>query len=176
MVFNLIVTHEPGLDNYRWARNQMRQIVGEGLRYVTSYQSVILYDVDSDPHEVAGEVRESLKGVGTPIIRVIPVDAVAEPFIEEVVDVLKDLAPRLPEGKAFRVTLEGHLYIKGEEGPVRRLHTAESVREIAKIFSNPVNLENPEYVVYVKVVRYFRRRRKAAVSILKPSELKRVAF
>ncbi len=175
-MFNLIITHEPGLDNYRWARNQIRQLIGEGLRYVSSYQSVILYDTDLDPHDVALKLRTSLKGVGTPIIRVIPIDEVVEPYLDEVIEAVKHLLPRLPTGVSFRITIEGHLFGKGEEGRIKRLHTREAVEEIAKYVDNPVNLDNPGRIIYVKVVRYLRRRRKAGVSILTPEELRRVSL
>jgi len=176
VVFSLIVTHEPGIDNYRWARNQLRQIVGTKLRYVSSYQSVILYDLDEDPHEVAREIREALKGVGTPIIRVIPVDYVTDPYINDVVEVVKEsIAPKIPEGTKFRVTLEGHLYAVREDGSRVRMHTIDAVREIAKYIDRPVDLENPELIVFVKVVKYMRGRRKAGISLLKPEELRRVS-
>jgi len=174
-VFNLIVTHEPGLDNYRWARNQLRQLLGESIRYVGSYQSVILYDVDEDPHEVATRLRNTLKGSGTPIIRIIPIDYVSDPYINDVAEVVKGLATKLPEGASFRITLEGHLYYRGEDGKLRRMHTLDSIKELAKYVDNPVNLENPQYVVYVKVVRYFRGRRKAGISLVKPEEISRVS-
>ncbi len=176
MTFSLIVTHEPGLDNYRWVRNQLRQITGGKLRYVSSYQSVVLYDVDEDPHEVAAQIRRALKGVGTPIIRVIPVDYVAEPEIDEVCEVVKEfIAPKVPEGVKFRVTLEGHLLGRGEDGRLRRLHTIDSVRRVAALIDRPVDLENPDVILFIKVVRYMRWRRKAAVSLLKPEELERVS-
>ncbi len=176
MVFSLIVTHEPGIDNYRWARNQLRQIAGTKLRYVSSYQSVILYDLDEDPHEVAREIREALKGVGTPIIRVIPIDYVTDPYISDVVEVIKEsIAPKIPEGTKFRVTLEGHLYVVREDGSRVRMHTIDAVREIARYIDRPVDLENPELVVLVKVVKYMRGRRKAGISLLKPEELRRVS-
>ena len=176
MVFSLIVTHEPSIDNYRWARNQLRQIAGTKLRYVSSYQSVILYDLDEDPHEVAREIREALRNVGTPIIRVIPVDYVTDPYVDDVVEVVKEnIAPKIPERTKFRVTLEGHLYRVREDGYRVRMHTIDAVREIAKYIDRPVDLKNPELIVFVKVVKYMRGRRKAGISLLQPEELRRVS-
>ena len=106
MVFNLIITHEPGLDNYRWARNQIRQLIGEGLRYISSYQSVILYDVDEDPHEVARRLREALSGQATPIIRAIPIDYVTQPYIDDVEEVVKEISDKIPPQHTFRITLK----------------------------------------------------------------------
>jgi len=174
-VFNLVITHEPGLDNYRWARNQIRQLVGEGLRYISSYQSVILYDVDKDPHEVAKRIREALGGQATPIIRAIPIDYVVDPYIERVEEIVKDLAGKIPEGVKFRITLEGHLYTM-EEGRRKRLHTIDSVNAFAKYIDRKVDLEHPDIILYIRVVKYMRGRRKAGIALLKPEELKRVSI
>ncbi len=176
MDFSLIVTHEPGIDNYRWVRNQLKQIVGDKLRYVSSYQSVILYDLDGDPHEVARQIREALKGVGTAVIRVIPVDYVTNPYIEEVCEVVREyIAPKIPEDSSFRITIEGHLMRSAGEGRYVRMHTIDAVKELAKYVDRPVNLENPDLIIYVKVVKYMRWRRKAGISLLKPEELMRVS-
>ena len=175
MVFNLIITHEPGLDNYRWARNQIRQLIGEGLRYISSYQSVILYDVDEDPHEVAKRLREALSGQATPIIRAIPIDYVTQPYIDDVEEVVKEISDKIPPQHTFRITLEGHLYML-VGGRRVRLHTIDSIRVLAKHIDREVNLEHPDTVLYIKVVKYMRGRRKAGISLLKPEELKRVSL
>ncbi len=170
-MFNLIVIHEPGPDNWRWARNQLRQLLGAEGKIVASYQSVMLYLVEGDPHQVAERLRESLRGGGTPIIRVIPVDHVVDPYLDEVVEVVKNMVVRIPQNESFRVTLQGHLMSIDSEGRRKVMHSIDSIREIAKYVDRPVNLENPDWIVYVKVVRLLRGRRVAAVSLLKPIEL-----
>ncbi len=168
--FNLVIIHEPGPDNWRWARNQLRQVLGSEGRLFASYQSVMLYSVDGDPHQVADRLRESLKGA-TPVIRVIPVDHVVEPYLDSVVNVVKDLAVRMPEGSSFRITLQGHLIGEDLRGRRRLMHTIDSIREIAKYVDRPVDLESPDWVILIKVVRISRSRRAAAVALLKPAEL-----
>lgn len=175
MEFNLIVIHESGIDNYSWARNQVRQILGTRATYVSSYQSVILYKVDEDPHEVAKELREALAESGTPIVRIVPVDYVTEPVIDDVVEVIKELAPKIPENEPFRITLEGHLYSIREDGLKIRMHTIDAIRKLAEYIDRPVDLTNPLWVIYIRVVKFRRIRRKAAISLVKPEEIKRVS-
>ena len=173
--FNLIVIHEPGIDNYRWALNQVRQFLGNELVYVSSYQSVILFKVDGDPHEAASKLRESLKDAATPIIRVVPVDYVTDPFIDEVAEVVKELAQKIPEGETFRITLEGHLLAVREDNTKVRMHTIDAIRELAEYVDRPVDLTNPSWIIYIRVVKYMRIRRKAAISLVRPEEVARVS-
>ncbi len=170
-MFNLIVIHEPGPDNWRWARNQLRQILGTEGKILTSYQSVMLYLVEGDPHRVASKLRESLGGGGTPIIRVIPVDYVVDPYLDEVIEVVKSIATKIPQNESFRITLQGHLMSVDSEGRKIIMHSIDSIREIAKYIDRPVNLENPDWVVFIKIVKVMRGKRVAAVSLLKPHEL-----
>ena len=175
MEFNLIVIHEPGLDNYRWALNQVRQFLGNDVVYVSSYQSVILFKVPGNPHEVASKLRESLKDTATPVIRVVPVDFVTEPLIDEVAQAVRELAQKIPEGETFRITLEGHLLTVREDRSRVRMHTIDAIRELAEYVSRPVDLTNPSWVIYIRVVKYMRVRRKAAISLVKPEEVARVS-
>jgi len=172
--FNLVVIHEPGPENYSWARNQVRQILGPNIIFVSAYQSVILYKVDIDPHEAAGKIREVLKGSSTPIIRVVPVDYVTEPLIDEVVEAVKKLVPKIGNNETFRITLEGHLMSRRSDGSLVRMHSIDAIREIAKYVDRPVDLKNPSWIIYIRVVRYMRVRRKATISLVKPEEIARI--
>ncbi|MEM3948082.1 MAG: THUMP domain-containing protein [Zestosphaera sp.] len=116
-------------------------------------------------------LRAALKGSGTPIIRIIPVDHVVEPYVDEVADVVKEIATQIPEGSSFRITLQGHLISVCPDGRRRFMHSIDSIREIAKYVERPVNLENPDWVILIKVVKVSRGRRAAAVALLKPAEL-----
>ncbi|MEM1983155.1 MAG: hypothetical protein QXZ63_05785, partial [Sulfolobales archaeon] len=101
MEFNLMVIHEPGVDNYSWVRNYIKQLLGDRVEYVSSYQSVILYLVD-EPHSVAKLIKESLSNTSSPIIKVIPADYVVEPLIDKVSEAVKDLATKIPVNDTFR--------------------------------------------------------------------------
>ncbi|MEO3993861.1 MAG: THUMP domain-containing protein [Desulfurococcaceae archaeon TW002] len=170
-MFNLIVIHEPGPDNWRWARNQLRQLLGVEGRILTSYQSVMLYLVEGNPHQVAGKLRESLSGGGTPIIRIIPVDYVVDPYLDEVIEIVKNMVTKIPQNESFRITLQGRLMSVDSEGRKIVMHSMDSIKEIAKYIDRPVNLENPDWVVFIKIVKVMRGKKVAAVSLLKPHEL-----
>ncbi|MEM2444531.1 MAG: THUMP domain-containing protein [Sulfolobales archaeon] len=171
MEFNLMVIHEPGVDNYSWVRNYIKQLLGDRVEYVSSYQSVILYLVD-EPHSVAKLIKESLSNTSSPIIKVIPADYVVEPLIDKVSEAVKDLATKIPVNDTFRITLEGHLYYD-DEGFLKELGSNEAIKELAKYVDRPVKLDEPNWVIYVRVVRFRRILKKAIVSLLKPEDLKR---
>ncbi len=168
-----MVVHEPGVDNYSWVRNYVRQLLGDKVEYVSSYQSVILYLVD-DPRSAAKLIRESLTNTSSPIIKVIPIDYVVDPLIDKVSEAVKELANRIPLNEPFRITLEGHLLRNDEEGFVQELGSLEAIRELAKYVNRPVDLENPSWVIYVRVIRFRKVLKKAIVSLLKPEDLKRL--
>lgn len=173
MEFNLIVVHEAGADNYSWVRNYVHQLLGDRVKYASSYQSVILYRAE-DPREAARLIRES--ATGTPVIKAIPVDYVTDPEVSRVREAVRKLAARIPPNEPFRITLEGRLYRVNEQGFTEELHTIDAIRELAEYVDRPVDLENPRWIIYVRVVRYHRVIKKAAISLLRPEELKRVSY
>ncbi|MEM2207594.1 MAG: THUMP domain-containing protein [Sulfolobales archaeon] len=170
--FNLIVVHEPGIENYERVRNYVKQLLGSKVIYAYSYQSVVLYKCLDDPHLCAETIRGGSREAGVPIIKAIPVDYVVRADIASVREAVRKLVGRIPQGETFRVTLQGHLEeIRGDYSI--ELSTDTAVREIASEVDRPVNLENPEWVVYVRVIK-IGLARVATVSVLKPHELARV--
>ncbi len=167
-----MVIHEPGVDNYSWVRNYIRQLLGGRVEYVSSYQSVILY-LTEEPRVVTKAIKESLTNTSSPIIKVIPVDHVVDPLIDKVVEVVKELASRIPNNESFRITLDGHLFYE-DEGFLKELGSLEAIRELAKYVDRPVNLESPDWVIYVRVIRFRKVMKKATVSLLKPEDLRRL--
>ena len=170
--FNLIIIHEPGLDNYRWTLNQLNQLLESNIEITDSRQSVIFAKV-KDPHKIAKELREKLKDTSTPIIKIIPVDYVVDPLINEVESVIKKIASLIPENATFRITLSGHLY-EVSQGLLNRLHTMDSIKRLAEYVNRSVNLKNPDYIIFIKVIKLFKHIEKAAISLLKKEELMRI--
>jgi tRNA acetyltransferase TAN1 len=170
--FNLIVVHEPGIENYQRVRNAVKQVLGPRVIYVYSYQSVVLYKCLDEPRVCAETVKNYGRGTGIPIIKVIPVDRVCRAEIKAVREAVREIARRIPEGSTFRVTLHGHVD-REESGYLVELRSDEAVREIAEEVSRPVNLTKPDWVVYVRVVR-IGFTKVAAISLLKPEELRRI--
>jgi len=154
--FNLIVTHLPGWPNARDAERQLYWLLDD-VDIVYSRPSLILAKV-SDPREAVARLRRSLPA-HTPILRVIPVDAVTYPRVEEVRRVVHDLLANTGEG-TYAIKLDGHLYSK--EGEL--MHKIDSIRIIAEGIERKVNLSNPDILVYIRVVP-FRRGRLAAIYV-----------
>lgn len=170
--FNLIVVHEPGIDNYERVRNYVKQLLGNKVLYAYSYQSVVLYKCLDEPHECAEVIRRSSREAGIPIIKVIPVDLVVRADIAYVREAVRKLANKIPQGETFRITLQGHLERTDREYSVE-LSTDIAIREVASEIDRPVNLTNPDWVVYIRVIRVGLAK-VAAVSVLKPHELARI--
>jgi|YelNatPaOPRAMG01_1025707.scaffolds.fasta_scaffold59639_2 tRNA(Ser,Leu) C12 N-acetylase TAN1 len=172
--FNLIVVHEPGIENYGRVRNYVKQVLGEKVVYAYSYQSVILYRCFDDPHLCAETIRRNVAGTGIPLIKAIPVDAVVNADVDSVRAAVRSLTAKMQPNETFRITLQGHLY-KLEQGYTVRLSSSDAVKEVAKEVDRPVNLTHPDWVIYVRVLR-IGLAEVAAVSLLKPDELERVTY
>jgi len=144
--FNLIVTHLPGWPNARDAERQLYWLLRD-VEVVYRAPNIILARVP-DPRDAVARLRRALPRE-TPILRVIPVDEVVYPRVDEVREAVHRLLGEAPEG-SFAIKLDGHLY--GEEG--ERLHKIDAIRIIAEGLDRPVNLSDPDVLVYIKVVRY----------------------
>jgi tRNA acetyltransferase TAN1 len=159
MSFNLIVTHEHGGENYRAVLSELRRLLGEAV-VVDAGPSIILLKV-GDPYKAVEELKSASL---TPLIyRVVPVDRVLDPFVEAVAEEAGRLAEeRIPVDKTYRVTLHGRLYWRETRLPA---HSSDAVRVIAEKINRRVSLTHPDYVVYVRCVKLYHRRRLATLTI-----------
>jgi len=158
--FNLIVTHEPGSYNYRYALRVLRQVIGE-FQVVDSSYSVILLRV-SDPYKAVEALRSSGVKPGV-IYRVIPVDRVLDPYVEVVAEEARKLAEeRIPSDKTYKISIRGRLYWRETRMPA---HTMDAIRIIAEGIHRKVSLTSPDYVVYIRSVKFYHRRRYAALAV-----------
>lgn len=163
MSFNVIITHEHGLDNYRFILSKLRKT---RLDYVVVDKgpSIILLRV-SDPYEAIGQLREYIREIPL-VYRVIPIDIVVDPYVEVVAEKARELVElKIPLDKTFRVTLHGRLYWAETRHPA---HTLDAVRVIANGINRPVSLTNPDYVVYVRSIKLYHRKRYAAIAVTRP--------
>ncbi len=157
--FNLIVTHLPGYPNKRDAIRQLSWLLDD-IEIVDSRPNILLAKVP-DPDSAVASLRRSLPE-NTPILRIIPVHAVAYPKVESVRPVVHELLRKQPQG-SFAIKLDGHLY--DSEG--RMMHKVDAITVIADGIDRPVRLKKPDILVYIKVVRY-RRSYLAAIYVGKP--------
>jgi tRNA acetyltransferase TAN1 len=161
--FNIIVTHEQGIENYRFILSRIRQ-VGVNYVLVDRAPSIILLRVEN-PYSFVQTMREHAGSIQV-LYRVIPVDVVVNPFVEEVAEKSAELAEsRIPSSCTFRVTLHGRLYWAETRLPVR---TMDAIRVIAERINRPVSLKKPDYVVYIRSIKLYHRRRYAAITVTTP--------
>lgn len=154
------------------ARNQLQQVLPD-LRVIDSQQSLFLAVV-SDPYDAVKLIRERITG-NTPMLRVIPVDAVTSVDIAEVAQAVHDVFYRKASREdSFKVEVDGRLYAV-EEGRRRLLHTREAIEYIASFIDNPVRLKDPDYLVYIKTLRVYGALPLAAITVCRPSDIIRYA-
>ncbi len=163
--FNLIVTYEPGPGNDRYAISIIREIIGDAV-YVDSGGGVLVFRVP-DPYEAVRKIRERGGEIGV-IYRVIPVDATAKPFVEDVAEEAWRLSEKIPRDASYRIVLHGRLYWRETKQPA---HSRDVVLYIAEKIDRRVDLENPEYVVYIRSLKLYYRRRVAAVTVTETSNI-----
>jgi len=164
--FNLIVTHEPGPYNYRYVLSILRDILGD-YRVVDAGYSVLLLRVD-DPYKAIEVLRDNRDKLVI-IYRVIPVDRILDPYVEIIADEAGKLAKdKIPEDKTYRVSLRGRLYWLETRLPA---HSIDAIKVIAEKIPRKVSLENPDYIVYVRSIKFYHRRRLASLTVTETSNI-----
>ncbi len=165
--FNLIVTHLPGGPAKREAIMELRRLLNDEVEIVSTAPNIVFARV-RDPDEAVKRIREGLDS-GSTILRVIPVYRVVDPNIEAVKRAVDDLLLQADRG-SFAVKVDG--YLRDEEGKL--MHRRDAAIRIAEGVDRPVDLKNPDILVYVKVVR-IRGRYSAAVYVGPPKGIVSVA-
>lgn len=146
------MTHDPYPENREWAIKQIRECIGNDFVIVSTRQSLTLLRV-REPYETWSKLKKCLLDLETPIHRIVPVDEVVDPLVKKVAERAKVLAnERIPENATYRITLHGHLYDVDERGRLTQIHTIDAIRVIAQGIPRKVNLSNPEWVVYIRIV------------------------
>lgn len=164
--FNLLVTYEYGVHNYRFATSILRNIIGDFI-VVDYYQSVILIKT-RDPYEAVTKLKSRLNELSV-IYRVIPVDLVLDPYVEVVKEHATELAlKRIPVDKSFKVILNGRLYWRETRMPA---HTRDAVLAIAEGINRKVSLLNPDYIVYIRSLKSPHTRRVATLTVTESSNI-----
>lgn len=164
--FNVIITHLPS-PHARWKiASFMRKTAG--YFYITEYSSNVVLGKVKDPIAAAEALASNLTP-SSPFLRFIPVLEVRSPRLREVKQAVEELLSKQGEG-SFAIRLDGHL--EDEEG--RLMSRRDSIVMLAEGIERKVDLENPDVIVYVKVVR-FRGRWVAAIYVGSPKHILSVA-
>ncbi|MDK6029318.1 hypothetical protein QPL79_08080 [Ignisphaera sp. 4213-co] len=174
MSFNVIITLDPNRENINWAFSQINSCIGTSYIIAKVRSSLILLSV-SEPYRFWFEVKKCLQGKDTPIHRVIPVDEVVDPIITKVIEKARNYAlARIPVNASYRITLHGKIYAIDERGKLVKMHTIDAVKAIAEGIDRKVDLENPEWVVYIRTVPLKRWHIVATISVAKAIVFKNI--
>jgi len=91
------------------------------------------------------------------IMRIIPVDKVVDTKVEEIVKVVKELAPAIGPGETFRITIEAR------DSPYK---DRELIDAIADSVDRKVNLDSPDKVVLLQIFGEY-----AGISVISPHDI-----
>jgi tRNA acetyltransferase TAN1 len=121
-----------------------------------------------DPYSAINQFREHVKEIPV-IYRVIPVDLVVDPYVEIVAEKARELAEqKIPVDKTFRVTLHGRLYWAETRLPA---HTMDAIKVIANGINRQVSLTHPDYIVYIRSIKLYHRKRYATITVTTPDNI-----
>lgn len=164
----MIITHYPGYDNYVVVREKLRKIL-EDSRIIDTSQSIILLLV-SDPYEAVEKLRNSELS-SSPVLRIIPVDAVTDVFVDRIREAVHSVFfKKASKNESFKIKIDGRIYRRGE-GEVEKIHRSEAIEFIARGLDNPVNLDNPDWLIYIKTLRLYRATELASITVCRPSQI-----
>ncbi|MDI9608886.1 MAG: L-threonylcarbamoyladenylate synthase [Candidatus Verstraetearchaeota archaeon] len=158
--FNIIVTTQRGNE-----RNCMRELVtlsGEtSIRFSrTGFPGLLKGEVPSDPVEFCRQLAAKL--AEDPwrarfILKVTPIQEVTRAEGQEIRAAVRRLSGAIPEGASFRITVNK----RGSE-----IRSSELIREVAREVERKVNLERPDWIVDIELIRD-----SAGVSVLRPGDI-----
>jgi tRNA acetyltransferase TAN1 len=98
----------------------------------------------------------------------VPVDAVVDPLIDRIAEKAQQLAlARIPENATYRVTLHGKVFTLDDKNRLVRIHSIDAIRVIAEKINRKVDLNNPEWVVYIRTINIRRWSAVTAISVAK---------
>ena len=112
----------------------------------TRIRGIIWGQTTLDPVEAIRGLREHMKEEPDrydKLYRVLPVLNWVNTSIDDIVAEVENQKPRVGEGDKFRVTLEKRR---------TELRSLEVIEPVAAVFDNPVDLENPDWVVLVEIM------------------------
>lgn len=135
--------------------------------YVVKKQpSLLVVKHKEDPFEAVRKLKELVDPRYTTLLKAIPYDFSVPADIKEVVKAVEKAAKKIPEGEAYRITLKGPLFEFNNDEWIE-LDKDKAIRMIAEVVNRPVNLDNPQWVVFVKSIP-IRGIQMAGVSVHKP--------
>ncbi len=148
------------------AELELKSYWGNDFYVVRKQPSLLIIKHRKDPFEAVKKLKEVVDPRYTTLLKAIPFDYSVPADIEEVIKAVKEAAKKIPEGETYRITLHGPIFeLKGDDWV--ELDKMEAIRRIAEVVDRPVNLDNPQWVVYIKSMP-LRGIQVAGVSVHKP--------
>ena len=134
-----------------------------GIRKLTidrsAYDGVIEVDVEN-PKALMSFITEFVRSEPFKvryIMRIIPVDRVVDTKVEDIVGVVRELAPAIGPGETFRITIEAR------DSPYK---DRELIDAIADAVDRKVDLESPDKVVLLQIFGEY-----AGISVISPHDV-----
>ena len=134
-----------------------------GIRKLTidrsAYDGVIEVDVEN-PKALMSFITEFVRSEPFKvryIMRIIPVDRVVDTKVEDIVGVVRELAPAIGPGETFRITIEAR------DSPYK---DRELIDAIADAVDREVDLESPDKVVLLQIFGEY-----AGISVISPHDV-----
>jgi tRNA acetyltransferase TAN1 len=140
---------------------QLRAIGDESPRVNRSQvRGVVKGQTNLNPVEAIQKLRSLLRGDPSKfksIYRVIPIEEIVESDVDEIIDAVKRLSPRIGKNDRFRVTLEKRK---------TNLRSLDVIKAVAEVIDCPVDLKNPDWVILIEILG-----KETGVSVIRPVDI-----
>ena len=148
------------------AELELKSYWGKNFYLVKKQPSLLVVKYKGDPFEAVKKLKELVDPRYTTLLKAIPYDFSVPADINEVIKAVEKASEKIPEGESYRITLKGPLFeLEGDEWV--EVDRDEAIRRIAEVVKRPVNLDNPQWVVFIKSIP-IRGIQMAGVSVHKP--------
>ncbi|UXD22596.1 hypothetical protein IPA_06560 [Ignicoccus pacificus DSM 13166] len=148
------------------AEAELRSYWDKEFYVVRRQPSLLIIKHKGDPFEAVKKLKEMVDPRYTTLLKAIPYDYSVPADINEVVKAVEKAAKKIPEGETFRITLQGPIFeLRGDDWV--ELDREEVIRRVAEVVKRPVNLTQPQWVVYIKSLP-LRGIQQAGISVHRP--------
>ena len=151
------------------AELELRSYWGKAFVVLKKQPSLLIIKYNGDPFEAVRKLKELVDPRYTTLLKAIPYDVSVPADIEEVIKAVDRFSKKIGEGETYRITLRGPLY-EFKDDKWRELDREEAIRRIAEVIDRKVNLDQPDWVVYVRSLP-LRGIQQAGISVHKPEWL-----
>ena len=161
--FVLIISTSRGNENR--ACTEMWFLLGEigdreSVVKKTGVSGLIVAKTVLDPFEVIENLRNMLRKRPEEFrytLKIVPVEIVVRSKIDEISRASAELASKIGENESFRISIEKRH---------SQISSHEIIEAVARNISRKVDLDNPDKIVYVEVLKGY-----IGISVIKPAQI-----